>query len=74
MRAKRGGVDVDRVAPRRFDDRDAGLQKMFPQVGHTAQPIFQVMLVEHLDETLRHRFEIAPGQAAIGDKTFGKNQ
>ena len=74
MRAEGGGVDVDGVAARRLDDLDARRQQVLAQVGDAAQAVLQVVLVEHLDEALRHRFEVAAGQAAVGDESLGQDQ
>ena len=68
------GVDVDGVPAGRLDDRHAGRQQVLAQVLDAPQAVVQVVLVEHLDEALGHRLQVAAGQPAVGDEPFGQDQ
>ena len=70
MRQRRACVDVHGVAAGRLDDRDAGLPDPITEVLGTAQPVTQIVLVQHLLETLSDGLEIATGQAPIGGETL----
>jgi hypothetical protein len=67
-------VDVDGVATRRLDDLNPRSEQLLAEVLGAAQAVLQVIFVHDFFEALRHRFQIAPGQSAVGDKAFGQDE
>ena len=54
--------------------RPAAVSQHARQVPGGGEAIGQVVLVEHLDEPLGQRLQIAPGQAAVGHEALGADQ
>ncbi|GIW73104.1 MAG: hypothetical protein KatS3mg102_2646 [Planctomycetota bacterium] len=54
--------------------RHAELRQVLAEVLHGADPIAEVVLVDHLGESLRHRFQVAARHAAIGRKALGEHE
>ena len=71
---QRPGVDVDRVASRRLDDRHAGADQLLRQVFRRADPVAKVGLLDHLLEPPRDGLEVVAGQAPVGGEALGQDQ
>ena len=71
---QRRGVEVDGVAADRLHARDARLDQRLAEVGGGADPVAQVVLVDHLAQPLGDRLEVAPGQAAVGGESLRQDQ
>ena len=68
------GVDVDRMASRRLDDRHTRVGDVAAQVVGGYDAVVQVIRVQNFFETDRDGFEVAAGQSAIGGEPFGQNE
>ena len=44
-----------------------------PQILGRTDPVSQIVLVDRFGEPLRHRLEVAPGQAPIGGEPLGED-
>ncbi len=62
------------MAARWLDDLDACGQQVFAQVLDAANAIMEIVLVQHFDEALGHRFQVPARQAAVGDETLRQDQ
>ena len=71
---QRTRIDVDSVAADRLHDGDAGLCQAFAQILGRADAIAQVILVYHLAQTLRDRFEVPASQTSVSDEPFGQDE
>ena len=74
VRQRRAGVDVDRVAARRVDDRVADLVEVAAEVGRLRDAVAQVVLVQGLVEADGDRVEVASGQPAVGREALGEDE
>ena len=74
VRQQRRGVQVDRVAPDRLHARHPCLEKRLPQVRRRADPISEIVLLDHLLQTLRDRLEIATRQPPVRGKALRQDQ
>ena len=71
---KRARIEIDRMAARRLHDRHALARDVVAQVRRRRDAIAQVVLFEHFLNADGDRFQVAPGQAAIGRIAFGQDQ
>ncbi len=74
VRQQARGVEVNRVPARRLDDRHSRRSQAVAQILDRADPVLEVVLVEHLAQADRHRLEVAPGQAAVGREALAEDQ
>ena len=74
MRREGARVDVDRVAADRLDDRDAGRGESLAEAADLADAEREVVVVEHLAQTDRHRLEVAAGEAAVGREALDQDE
>ncbi len=61
VRQKPACIDINGVTARRLDNRYACREQPFAEVGGLRQPVFEVVVLQCLAQTDRHRFEVAPG-------------
>src|SRR5262249_38878945 len=68
------GVDVDRVSAGRLDNLNPGCQQFFTDVLRAANAIAEIVFVQNLLKSLRHRLEIAARESAVGYVPFCQNE
>ena len=68
------GVDVDRMASWRLDQRDVRRAETVGQVRRLGQPVCQVGFVETLPQPDGHGLQVAARQAAIRGEALAQNQ
>ena len=74
VRQQHRRVEVHGVAAYRLDARYSGIHQRLSEIRRRADPVAQVVLLDHLLETLRDGFEVATSEAAIGGKTLRQDQ
>ena len=74
VRQQRAGVEVDRVAAERLDERHARPIERLAEVLGRTDAVSEVVLVDDLAEPLGDRLEVAAGQTAVGREALGQDQ
>ena len=72
--AESRGIDIDRVTACWADGLDAGFMEFLAEVFGRADAVAEVVLAEDLVESDGHRFEITPGESAVGHESLGKDE
>jgi hypothetical protein len=74
VRQHGAGVNVDGVAARGLHDGDPGGSELVAQIGHGADAVAEVVLVQHLLDADGEGLQIVAGEAAVGGKAFGEDE
>ena len=74
VRQERTGIEIDRVPPRRPDNRHARSSNVVAQISRGRDAIAQVVFFKRFLQPHGDGLKIAPGKSAVSRVTLGKNQ